>query len=194
MEKYNFNEEIELRKYNDTGSSKGFNNYCVWEEEIEKKYKDITDIQYLINLKAYLKKTCNQYETRHQAMTILWIPFLTLLISLALMAPSLFIGLTQYQDNIQSNLDSTYVNKMIENKENPIKITDQQVKLFSERIKHCQVSINYVMFTLYVVFTIIVVAGMIFGYLIFTRVKKITFYKDYINVIEKLIDKKTKLN
>lgn len=194
MKEYNFEEKSEYDSYKGIGSSKVYKNYCTWEETIIKKYKSTENIQFLINFKAYLNKICNQYEKRREAMTSLWIPFLTLIITFSLIIPSIFLGIMQYQDSFKSDINNTYLQNMVTNGSSTVEVIDKQVEFFNERLKDSQVTLDFIMVALYLIYGIIIIGGIILGYVMYIRINKISFYKDYVNVINKLIDEKSKIN
>ncbi|WP_394525744.1 hypothetical protein [Lacrimispora sp. JR3] len=194
MKEYNFEEDKEYGGYKGIGSSKEYKNYCTWENSIIEKYKEIDNIQFLINFKAYLNKMCSQNERRREAMVSLWIPFLTLIISFSLIIPSIFLGVRQYQDSFQSDINNKYLENMITNKSAYEKIVHQQVDFFTERLDQFKDTMNFIMVSMCVIYIIIVMGGVILGFALSFRVNRILFYRDYINVINKLIEEKSKIN
>ncbi len=184
---YNFSEKTELKIYKEIGRNKKYANYCEWKSNIKKKYAKITEIKFFINFKAYLKRQCESYEQKREVLTSLWIPFLTLVISFALVLPSVFVGLKQYQDNIQSKIDDTYLANMVEYGADLTERITQQKETLQNRNDQCKSSINFVFVLLYVIYSTLVIVGISFAIRLKKSLTKIAFYKDYINVIDKII-------
>lgn len=192
MEGYGFNEENELKEYKKAISPKEYINYCSWEEKVLKRYQNITELKYFINLRAYLMRKYNICSQLHETMTSLWIPLVSLIIAFALVIPSVFIGITQYQDSIQSDLDNTYIENMIRDKSDRNIIIEEQVDNFQSRIDQNSASIKGVFIAMYVLLALIVALGAAFAITIKVRLTKMSFYKDYISIIDKAITNLTK--
>ncbi len=184
---YNFSEKAELKNYKKAGKKKNYENYCAWESSIETQYDKITEVKFFINFKAYLKKRYELYEQRHEMATSLWIPLLTLLISFALVIPPVFISLKQYQDNIQNTIDDTYLTNMVVTGMDIEEQIPQQVKILQNRVDQCESTINYVFALLFFAYAILVIIGIILSIVLKRGLTKIAFYKDYTNVIDKII-------
>lgn len=184
---YNFSEKAELKNYKKVGKNKNYENYCVWESSIKTQYAKITEVKFFINFKAYLKKQYELYEQRHEMATSLWIPLLTLAISLTLVIPSVFIGSKQYQDNIQNTIDDTYLTNMVVTGTDIAELIPQQVEKLQNRVDQCESTINYVFDVLFVAYFILVIGGIFFSIVLKKGLTKIAFYKDYTNVMDKII-------
>lgn len=190
MASIDFNEKEEMKIYKDAGAEKGYGNYCAWEDSILKKIKGFS-LQENNNLRAYLKKLCESCEHENMVTTTLWIPLFALIISFTIAIPSIYIGMRQYQDNIQSELDNTYLENMAENGAGLPELIPKQVENFQNRVDQCNVSINFVNFCLVFVYIILISSGGYFTSILKKRLTKIAFYRDYINVLDKAISKFT---
>lgn len=188
MTGYNFDEGKEYSNYKAVGSKESKPNYCEWEDSILKEHEYITEKKYFINFKAFLKDNCKTAELRHEIISSLLIPLFVLLITFTIAIPSIFAGLRQYQDSLQGNIDSEYLDNMKKSGSEQNEIIKEQVKTLQSRVNEIGKTIKFIMLLLYVVYFIILAGGG--GLVIISSriLKKVYFYKDYIAVLDKAIE------
>lgn len=193
MSEYGFEEEKELKNYKESGTRGEYKNYQEWEKGVFKKYVSISEIQFFTNFKGYLKQQYNKYKHSNDIIMSLWIPLITLFISLTLAIPSVFIGVVQYQDSLQSDIDNTYIENMIRDGAERNEIIIEQVDNLQNRLDQNEKCINYVMGVLIFVYIVLIVIGVMFTRLLKSRLSKLLFYDDYMNVIDKISSEKYSL-
>ncbi|WP_394523684.1 hypothetical protein [Lacrimispora sp. JR3] len=187
MEDYNFNEKEEYRLYKKIGKKGVYKNYTEWEKSILNKYVNISDTRYIINFKAYLNKKRFQLEHRRDSLVQVLIPFLALIITLALTLPSVLEGIIQRNDNLQSDITSTYLENIETNKVT----TSERVDIYKEQIKKLDSDNKSIIDAIIICYIVITFSGVAY-YIIFMGIlRKITFYKDYSKVLKKTGSKKS---
>ncbi|WP_333649920.1 hypothetical protein [Lacrimispora sp.] len=192
MADYGFDEKVELKKYKGVGSGKGFYNYCSWEESVLERYRKITELKFITNLKAKLNRECRQCENYRESILSFWIPLLALMISLALTLTSAFISLKQYQDSVHNDANNAYLESLNKaNVEGNI-LNERNVELLQNRVDQLKLSMEYVFGSFYLLYIILVVLIGIFWVNLKEKSEKIVFYKDYIIVLDKVMEEKNK--
>lgn len=175
MKDYNFNEKEEYRQYKKIGKKGVYKNYIEWEKSILNKYVNITDARFIKNFKAYLNRKRYQLEHRRDNLAQVLIPFLALLITLALTLPSVLEGIIQRYDSLENDMINTYLENIETNKEK----MNEQVDIYKEQIKRQDSNNKYILDGIIICYAIIVFSGIVY-YIIFMGIlRKITFYKDY---------------
>ncbi len=190
MEAYGFKERDELKKYRKVGSKKASPNFCDWENSVLENYRYIEDLSYFKNLKADLNKRCSFCEYNCETIKSIWIPIMSIIVAFALALPSLFIGFMQNQDSLQSEINSAYLEAL---KSDEVDVFNEQVELYQERLNLSSMSIDYATSILLITYMLVVVISFLFAFMLREKLLKISFYKDYITVLNKAIEAKNKV-
>jgi len=196
---YQFDERKEYETYKKIGKKGGCPNYCNWEERIIKRYIPNTDRKFFTNMKAYLNKKNHSYIIDKELLISLIVPLLSSFITLTLVLPAILISLNQYNDSIQSDLNNIYLNDLRivhidplkdinsnEFKTEWVKLLEEQVSCIKSRQEDNINTINTSFDVIIIIYFFLIFCGVILWFFIKRRSKKILFYGDYIEIIEKL--------
>ena len=178
---YNFDKKKELKIYEQIGHKNGMKNYGEWENYIVEKYgRNKYTTNSLKNFVHYLKREQQKNINKKENWNSIITPLIVLVITIVFTAGySIIAVINNYNDAINCLTDKDF-----------LEYTGYTVKMIYEALEQNLYTGMY----LYVFGMIIMIISILSIILIMTSKTeiynlKLLFYKDYIEIIEKIIEK-----